>query len=159
MKTLNSKLLVAAVLAGGLGAMPLAHAQGGDELTGCGHQHHRAAFGERGGPEMRMERMADRLDLTQEQRTAVRAIVDKNRPEMRALRDKMRDNGTQLRALTGQTKVDDKQVRALADAQGKAYADMIVLRARMRTDIGNVLTDQQRQQMQQMRGTRGPGAV
>jgi Spy/CpxP family protein refolding chaperone len=158
MKKLNAKLLVSAALVSGLATTTFAYAHDSGETGACGHMHHDAAFGGRGDLEARMERLADRLDLTADQHTAVRAIVDRTRPEMRGLRDKMAENRKQLQALTMQAGVDENQVRALADAQGKVFADMLVLRSKTRGEINKLLTDQQREKMQQMRGARGPHA-
>ena len=83
------------------------------------------------------------------------AIVDKARPQTRELRDRLIETHKQLRALTQQGTPKDSEVRKLADAQGKAIADMIVLRTKIRTDIRAVLTDAQRQQLDQWREQRG----
>ena len=149
-------LLIATVVTGAVAA-GLAYA-----MPGGGERCHRDdnGMGHGGmGAETRIDRMADALDLSQKQRDQVRGIVDKSRPSMRELRDRMHDNRKQLRALMQQDKAPEGEIRRLADIQGKAIADMIVLRAQMRTEIRSVLTPEQREKIQSHRGQRrGPGA-
>ena len=70
----------------------------------------------------------------------MRAIVDKSRPQKRALRDTLGENRKQLRALMQQGTPSDGEVREIADAQGRTIADMIVLRTKIQADINAVLT-------------------
>lgn len=107
-----------------------------------------------GGKGFNVERMSNRLNLTQEQRTQVQAIVDGNSEQMTDLRAKMQQNRETIRGLTQQTPFDEEEVRRLADEQGDLKADMIVLRAQQRSQISAVLTDEQREQMKNMRGKR-----
>jgi Spy/CpxP family protein refolding chaperone len=130
----TAKLLMAAALAAGvLTTVPvLAHSFEG--RGGC-RQH--AMWN--GG----MERMAERLGLSHDQRQALDAIDDKYRPQLRSLREQMWDNGKALHAA----RAEDAKLRTLADAEGKALADMIVLRKQMRAEIDKVLTDEQRERL------------
>jgi Spy/CpxP family protein refolding chaperone len=135
-------------------ALPIfAHPPG--ESYRCGAGSHPSAFGPHGDPEARIERLTEQLDLTKEQRDAMRAIIDQARPQMRALHDKLLDNRKQLWALMQGTP-DESQLRTLADAQGKTIADLIVWRTNMHLKIGKVLTDQQREQLHQLRRGQAP---
>jgi Spy/CpxP family protein refolding chaperone len=159
MNRTTKTLLLAATLAGGLATAaayavpPAAGPCGGYGARGAGFGG--PGMGAGMGPGGRIERMADMLDLTKEQRDKVRAIVDKARPETRALRDKLTDNRKQLQAATQQGG-KDAEVRKLADAQGKLMADMIVLRTRVHGEISAVLTPAQREQLEQRMPGRGP---
>jgi Spy/CpxP family protein refolding chaperone len=93
------------------------------------------------------ERMADRLNLSSDQIAALRAIEDKYRPGLRSAVDRLRDS---RRALAQVDPTDAGKLRAIADARGKAIADMIVMRAQMRAEVHGVLTEEQRQQMREM---------
>lgn len=130
------KLLAAAALVSGLmTASAFAFAGGG-----CSGGAHGRGWGDGHG----IERMAEWLDLSADQRTSVRAIEDKYRPQLRSLRDRMTDSRKALREATAQSAPDDAKVRMLADAQGKAMAAMIVLRTRMFGEMRLLLTDTQR---------------
>ncbi len=133
-------VLIAATLIGSVAATA-AHAG-----RGCDKEHH----GHRGSDsEHRINRLADRLELSAEQRDQVRAIADKSRPALRAVHDKMQENRKSMRALMQQEKVNDSDIRKLADARGKLVAEMTVLRARMKSDIHAVLTPEQRDKLKQ----------
>lgn len=144
-------VLIAIALTGSVAA-GIAVANPGGDAQSCGRGHHAMGYGRHHSDhESRIERMADVLGLTQEQRDAVRAIIDKSRPQKRALRDTLSEHRRQLRALTQQGIPSEGEVRQIADAQGRAIADMIVLRTRIQSDINAVLTQEQREKMQEMR--------
>lgn len=102
----------------------------------------------RRGPNL--ERLADRLDMTEQQRADTKAILDDSRQQMVKLRDQMRENRGQLRDLAGQADFDEAAVRSIADKQGDLKAETMLLRARQRHEMRVVLTDEQRVQLDQM---------
>lgn len=151
------KLLLIATVVSGAVAAGIAHAMpgGGERCMRGGHEEMGMGVGRHGmDSEARIDRMTDALDLTKEQRGQVRSIVDKSRTPARELSDRMRDNRKQLHALMQQDKAADGEIRRLADIQGKAIADMIVLRTKVQTDIRSILTPEQRQKMQERFGQR-----
>jgi Spy/CpxP family protein refolding chaperone len=169
MKTSAKTLLIATAIAGSIAAVG-AHAAPPGGGAGCGYGPGAMGAGPQGmgfgGPgmgyglhrmdsEARIERMADALDLTKEQRDKVRAIVDKSRPQTRELRDKLADNRKQLHTLVQQGSAKEADVRKLADTQGKLMADMIVQRTKVRNEIHAVLTPEQREKLQQRFEQRG----
>jgi protein CpxP len=124
---------------------------------GMGRGPHGMGMGGPGfGSEMRIEHMTEELGLSAEQRDKLRAVVDKNRPQMRALHDQMTDNRKQLQALMQQGGAKDADLRKVADAQGKLIADMIVQRHKLRGEIAAVLTPEQREVFQNRFQHRGP---
>lgn len=140
-----SSLIVAALMAGSVYAMPPGGgATGQPEAYATGYGRH----AQRGAG---FERKLEQLDLTAEQRGAIRAIVDRTRPQMHELREQMRANREQLRALGQVATLDEGELRRLANVQGQLLADMIVLRTKMRSEINAVLNDEQRRQLEQMR--------
>ncbi len=149
-KQIALSTLIAAVLLTGpvLASPPSASTMGQPESYAKGDRRH----GHRG--EGGIEHMAERLNLTAEQRGAIREIVDRKRPQMRELRDKMRANRERLQALGQGGALDETELRRLADAQGQLMAEMIVLRAKTRSEISAVLSEEQRRQLEQMRERR-----
>jgi Spy/CpxP family protein refolding chaperone len=107
-----------------------------------------------GGRGFNIERMAEHLDLTAEQRSKIESIVEETRPRVKAIREQMRDNRKQLRELSAVGTYDKDAVRKLADAQGDLKADMIMLRTEQKSRIRSVLTEEQRNRMQAMRDKR-----
>jgi Spy/CpxP family protein refolding chaperone len=146
----SMKALLAAVAFGGVAGTGIAFAlpafgAHGYARGGAMGFHGRGSYGDIDG---RVERLADRLDLSKEQRNAMRAIVDKARPQMRDLRDRLVDNRKQLRALEREAKPDEARVTQLADAQGRAIAELIVLRTKIIGEMRGVLTDEQRSRLE-----------
>ena len=141
-KTILAVALVAGSLAvaGQAAAMPY-----GGGPDGCMRGAHKMGPGGKG---FNVERMSQRLNLTEEQRTQVQASVDGTSEQMTDLRSKMQQNREAMRELTQQTPFDEEEVRKLAAAQGDLKADMIVLRAQQRSEINAILSDEQRAQMQ-----------
>ncbi|MGB0126644.1 MAG: Spy/CpxP family protein refolding chaperone [Rhodocyclaceae bacterium] len=133
-------------LVAGLASGAASAYRGGHGGDGFGH-----GMGEGHG----IERMVDWLDLSASQRTSVRAIEDKYRPQLRTLRDQLADSRKALRDLSTQAKPDEPKVRTLADAQGKAMSDLIVLRTRMFGEMQQLLTEAQRAKLRDFR-ERGP---
>jgi Spy/CpxP family protein refolding chaperone len=144
-------VLIAAAVTGTMTA-GIAIADSQSDAPSCGRGQHAMGSGRHHGDhESRIERMADVLGLTKDQRDAVRAIVDKSRPQQRALRDTLRENRKQLHAQMQQGTPSASEMRKVADAQGRAIADMIVLRTKTQADINAILTQEQREQFLEMR--------
>ena len=154
MKKPMKLLLIATVITGAVAAGVVYAMPGGD---GCQRGGQHLGMGHRGqgmDDERHIDRMADALDMTKEQRTRARGIIDKSRPGTRELQDRLQDNRKQLHALMQQEAAPEKEVRRLADIQGKAIADMIVQRTKVQADIRSILTPEQRQKMQTRFGKR-----
>lgn len=93
-----------------------------------------------------MQKMLDKLNLTADQRAKIDGILKAAQPTFADLRATDRDNKDQLRALEGEN-YDEGKVKALADAQGAELSKRIQARAKLRNDIYQVLTPEQRQQV------------
>lgn len=154
MKTFTKAILIGGLLAGGLAVAgtQMATASGderGGDLRG-GHSQMPGPGMDGGHP--LLDRMTERLDLTQDQQASVREILKKSEPKMRELMDKMRTSREALRKQTDDGKADDKQVQKLAQEQGQLMAETIVQRTRIDAEIQKVLTDTQHQKFKDMHG-------
>jgi Spy/CpxP family protein refolding chaperone len=97
---------------------------------------------------MHLVMLAERLELSKDQREALGKIVDEAMPKMRDLMFRMGDARKELdTALEGQGK-DDSALRALADAQGKLHADLLFLQLSTRQRMRQLLTEEQRAQLE-----------
>ena len=148
----SSKLLITSVLVmSSLGLVATVFAKPfGEDCGRDGHQmgsDHKS--GERG---FNVDRMAKKLNLTDDQRTQIEGIVEGSKQQMREQREQMQASREQLRALMQQSLLNEAEVRRVADAQGDLEADMIVQRAQQRAKINTVLSDDQRAQLEEMRG-------
>lgn len=98
-----------------------------------------------------IKRLSQRLQLNKEQTVSIRGIIDNNSPQLKQLKNKMRDNRQQLRDLSVQTTFDEAVVQQLAEQQADYKVEYIVLRARMRYEIAKHLTDAQKEQYKTIR--------
>jgi len=155
MKKSIKTLLIATAISGSVAA-GLVYAMPSGSGEHCQHGGRGMGSGQHGmDAESHVNRMAERLDLTTEQRDKVRAIVDKSRPRNRELRDKLSENRKQLQTLTQQGTAKESEIRKLADNQGKLIADKIVQRSKVQAEVNAVLTPEQREKMQQHSEHRG----
>jgi periplasmic protein CpxP/Spy len=93
-----------------------------------------------GGPDAGFHRVLDQLDLTAEQKTQIRAIFDRARPQIQATRESGRANRDQL-DVTPPT--DPSYARMLAFAKSNA-AEQIQLMSDLWTQVYAKLTPDQR---------------
>jgi len=91
--------------------------------------------------------LADRLDLTKEQRGAVDDIVKKSRREMRDLWEEHRDNRHDLHKMIRHGIQDQAAFGKLAEKQGQLTTRLIKLRAELRTRIVKILDENQQRRL------------
>ncbi len=155
MKPYVKTLMIGALLTSGVAvAAPFGGPPQGGYGCGMGGAQRMMGAGTDMGP--RYERMAERLGLSAEQRTAVRQTLDQAAPRMRELKEAMRSKRQELRTIAQGGPADEAQVRRLAREQGELKAEMILQRQRLAGEIDKVLTDAQREELKQMRGRMGP---
>ena len=152
MKTIMKISLIGGLLISSMAlAVPQPDTDSKDGARGCHHGKHAGMMGQGiKGEGHFLDRMADRLELTTEQRLSVKAALEKSKPQMTAIKEKMRTNRKALREL-GRDGGDDSRVQALARERGDLVASLVIERSKIRSDIQEILTDTQREQMKQMR--------
>lgn len=133
-------------------AVPAYSMPAGEGYKKCMHgeykREHGGMHGKRG---FDVDRLAEKLNLSDDQRSQMKVIIEESKPQISALREKMRENRKQLRELSQKTPFNETDVRKLAEAQGDVKAEMIVLRMQQRSQIQALLTEEQRVQMKEMR--------
>ncbi len=116
-----------------------AYAEDGERRHGPGRHFGGPGFG-MPLPEMMIERMAEHLDLDDAQYESVDNIMSAAKPELQALREKVRANHEALRELDA----SDPEVQNIAIANGELATEATLLFTRIRGEINAVLTDEQR---------------
>lgn len=153
MKKSSKALLASVLIVSSLGLVATVSAKQYGDGPNCERSGHRMGEGHKhGGKGFNLDRMARKLDLGDDQRTQIEAIMEASKQQMSDQRDKMQANREQLRALMMQSPLDETAVRKVADAQGDLKADMIMLRAQQRAKINAILTDEQRAELEDMGG-------
>jgi protein CpxP len=90
------------------------------------------------------------LDLTEQQREQVRAVLEQHRAENRAIAEKSRAARERMRAAAAAT-LDEAALRAAASSLVDAQVEAAVLRAKVRSEVLALLTEEQRQKAEEMR--------
>lgn len=102
------------------------------------------------GPARQMMRVLRQLDLTEQQKEAVRETLSAQREEMKALHQQLRENREALRNAS-----DDSEISRLAAIQGDLVGKMTEAGALVRLEIEqNILTQEQRDKLQELRAQR-----
>ena len=161
---MNSKFVTTLGLAGALmiGTFGVASAQApaagdtGDQATEMkGHGkfgRHGRGFGKRGH---HGGMFGARLDLTDEQRTQIRSIMEAERAKNATLHQQIADNHRATREATKAGRFDEAQIRQLATQRAAMMTEMMVARARVQSTIYNtVLTAEQKTRLEQWEAER-----
>ena len=149
---MTRRFLVATALAVSLGALP-ALAQGpGQRMGGPG----RGGRGP-GGPGAGIMPMLQRLDLTDQQREQVRALMEANRPPTDP--GQLREAELKLHAAILGDNPDPQAITAAKAAINAAHAEELDHQVDVLTKIAQILTPDQRQQLLKLQseGPHGPG--
>jgi Spy/CpxP family protein refolding chaperone len=153
-QAISGKFILTATLILCLAVASLAAAQGPG--------HGKGRFGQRGpgygeGPEARLEMMAKRLDLSEEQIASIKAIQEKNRDKM----IEMRKDLMRLRnEMQGEMLKDEPSERTVLDLNkkiGDLKTEMKAMRLKTRLAVRDELTEEQQDKMLMMKGMQGRG--
>lgn len=98
-----------------------------------------------------MARVAERLGLTDAQKTEIKSILVAERPDAEPLLRQLAATRKQLRDATRSGSFDEAQVRSLATQQAQTVAELIVTKERVKSKVYNVLTPEQRGRAEKMR--------
>ena len=103
-----------------------------------------------GGRGALLERAMDRLELSEDQRSRVEAVLAHHREEIRQeMEAVIASRQAQYAAIHGQA-FEEGRIRAAASALGAAQADLAVTRARIGSEVRSVLTEAQRVRLDEM---------
>jgi len=115
-----------------------------------------------GVPEV--EHLSRMLGLSDAQTAELKTFFEAQRPTFEAIHRRFEEGHRQLEAATSEGRFDESQVRALANQQGQAHADMLVEHERCKAKVYSVLTAEQRARLEELHRShhgprrRGPGA-
>jgi Spy/CpxP family protein refolding chaperone len=148
---------VAVVLAAGTGLVQAQDAQTPRRGPGAGGPPPPGMRGPGGPMGMGIGPGFRELDLTEEQRTQVKAIVDSHQDEFRAAGEKMRTARQGMQALLEAETLDEAAIRAKSVEVAAAEADSAILGAKVRQQTLQVLTSEQLAKLKEMQASRQAG--
>lgn len=91
------------------------------------------------------------LDLTEEQKAQIKQITDNSKNTVKPIRGQMRANKQRLQEVSANGNFDAAQVQAIAAQQGSLSAQLIVERERVKSQVFQVLTPEQRRKAAERR--------
>lgn len=138
--------IIASILAGTIGIAGVSHACGGP--GGYSRGDHR------GDPLMHVMK---KLDLTKEQKQAVRKIRNESREKMESKRDEMSDIRKALRKQASAETYDATKVRKLADAKARIMSDITVQKIETMNRFRKQLTPEQLEKLDNFKERRFGG--
>ncbi len=140
MKKVTIAILAVAVLA--LGAVFI-FAQKGEMRRG--------GFGGKGFGGPGFERMFEKLNLSDEQKTQVKTILEDSKTRIKPLMESIRENHKQIENLGTDGVFNEPQVQQFATAQAETTKQLVIEKERTKAQIFAILTPEQRTQAAQMK--------
>ena len=98
--------------------------------------------------------MLKQLDLTSAQQDQVKAIWTKEKPALQPLMEQMRQNHSAMSALEASGPFDEAKTRALATQNSQTMIELQVEHARIKSEIMQILTADQKAKLAQMEANR-----
>jgi protein CpxP len=145
MKSIRFRLLIAALAV--LMGSTIARSQASDDATPAPPPHeHMAGMG--GGHMMGF--FAKKLNLTDEQKTQMKAVMQKEHPTMKPLFQQQHQIDQQLRQYV-EGPYDEAKVRALATQKAQVEVELTVAQTRVHNELYQLLTPDQQTQLKQMK--------
>jgi len=89
----------------------------------------------------------DSLDLTDAQQAQVKDILTKEKPAIRPLMQQLAQGRQQMKALEQAGTFDEAKVRAAASQQTQTITELMVQKARIKSELMAVLTSDQKDKM------------
>ncbi len=111
-------------------------------VKAAGPGHRGGGFG---GPMMGL--YADYLDLTDAQRAQMKDIMTKEKPTIKPLMQQLAQSHQQLRQLESAGTFDEAKVRAIATQQAQTMTELTVQKARIKSELMQLLTADQKDKM------------
>ncbi|CAN5830017.1 hypothetical protein BH20ACI4_BH20ACI4_24000 [soil metagenome] len=108
-------------------------------------------FGKRGHHHGGFGKMLRGLDLTDEQKAQMKSIRQASRETVKPIREQMKANRQKLQMLSESGTFDEAQVQAIATRQGTLSAQMIVEKEKVKSQIFNLLTPEQKMKAAEMK--------
>ena len=148
MKSIRFRLLIAALAV--LVGSAIAKSQTADTPAPPPTRAHYHAYGMEGH---RMGFFAKQLNLTDEQKTQMKAVMQKESPNMKPLYQQSRQINQQLRQYV-EGPYDEAKVRALATQKAQVEVELTVAQTRIHNEMYQLLTADQQAKLKEIEANR-----
>lgn len=99
-----------------------------------------------------MKRMAARLELTEPQQEEIHTLIEAQMPALKPLIGQLMHSRKRLAEINDGDTFQEAETRSLVEQQSKALDELLVIKERLRHQINQVLTPDQRTKAEEMRG-------
>lgn len=111
----------------------------------------RDGFGGKGFGGRGFARLAEKLNLSDEQKTQVKTILEDSKTRVKPLIESMRETRRQAENLGTDGTFDEEQVNRIANAQSEASKQLFIEREKTKAQIFAILTPEQRAEAAKMK--------
>ena len=115
------------------------------------HHHGGPMGGEFGFGDHMLGYFTDVLDLTQAQQDQAKAIIEKEKPVVQPLMKQLMQAHKDMSTLEDSGTFDEAKVRGLAAQNTQAMTELFVQKARIHSELIQILTPDQKTKLQQLR--------
>ncbi|WP_290697372.1 Spy/CpxP family protein refolding chaperone [Amphritea sp.] len=143
--------ITAAIIGAGALTAGVASAKGDWDRCDGGEGRHGKYEQMEGKHHMRMSKMADKLELTDEQKSQMQELMKNKRGQMKDQRGGMKGMHNAFRDLDVNASDYDQQVATLVTQAQEKTAEMIQMRAQQKKAMFEILTPEQQEKYQEMR--------
>ncbi len=96
-------------------------------------------------------RIAKELNLSDEQKTQIKQIMEAEKEKVHPIFESLKENRQKMEELTANGNFDETKVKQLADEQGSLTSLLIVEKERTKSQIFQILTAEQREKAKAMK--------
>ena len=100
-------------------------------------------------PEQMLTMLDKKLELTEQQRNVIGALIEQYKPEFNQLQERIKSSRESKRALMQIDNFNEDAIRSQARQHADVMVEMSVLRAKMKYEIDKTLTVEQKQQLKE----------
>jgi protein CpxP len=108
-------------------------------------------FGGRGFREGGLMRLAEKLNLSEEQKTQIKTILEDSKTRIKPLMGTMRENRKQAETLGTDGVFNEEQVNQIANTQSETMKQLFIEKEKTKAQIFAVLTPEQRAEAAKMK--------
>lgn len=156
-RTILASSIVTTAIAGFLTFAGVSHASPEGGKGGYGKHSQMSDADRAARMEKRLNRMASKLGLTDEQKTQLQALKTNSKNEFKPLRDEMRTLRQEIRNLDPKASDYSAKLADAANRQAELTRQMTVSKGAQRQQMATILTTEQLAKMKEMRGSRKGG--
>lgn len=111
----------------------------------------RAGFGVKGFGDRGFDRIAQKLNLTDDQKTQVKTIMEDSKTRLKPLMESLRESHKQAETLGVDGTFNEEQVNQIAANQSETMKQLFIEKEKTKAQIFAVLTPEQRTEAAQMK--------